>query len=253
MSLTKHKATTKSTLPEYAIDQVHEIYLNDLALIAVMEDVHLLLIINYDQTGTHFLPVSKWTMDIKGSKRVEVTGLNNKRQMTIDLAGTANGEVLASLLIYSSSTSKSLPKNVTFPSDWYITTTPAHWSNESTMLEYIDKVIHPYVEKKREEIHLDSDFPALVLFDHFSGQATQAVFDHLEKYHIMYVLIPKTCTDWLQPVHLAVYKPFNDCLKQPFQTWYAYQNQQQLQQKPDSTSVTPIDMPLTIIKQLHAQ
>lgn len=57
------------------------------------------------------------------------------------------------------------------------------------MLKYIDRVIHLYVEKKREELHLDFDFPAFVLFDHFSGWATQAVFDNCEKYHIMYVLI----------------------------------------------------------------
>ena len=111
---------------------------------------------------------------------------------------------LAPQLIYSGSTSKSLPRNVIFPSEWHVTTTPTHWSNENTMLEYIDKVIHPYVKEKREELHLDSDFPALVLFDHFSGQATQTVFDHFEKYHIMYVLIPKTCTDRLQPMDLSV-------------------------------------------------
>ena len=66
------------------------------------------------------------------------------------------------------------------------------------MLYYVDKVINLYVEKKREELQLDPEFPALVIFDHFSGQATQWVFDHLQKYHIMYVLFPKTCTDRLQ-------------------------------------------------------
>ena len=150
---------------------VWEIYLNDIASIAVMEDIPQPLIINWDQTGTHFVPVSEWTMEVKGSKRMEVAGLNDKRQMTVVLAGTASGEFLAPQLIYSGSTSKSLPKNVTFPSEWHVTTTPTHWSNENTMSEYIDKDIQPYVKKKREELHLDSDFPALVLFDHFSGQA----------------------------------------------------------------------------------
>ncbi len=35
------------------------------------------LIINWDQTGTHFVPVSQWTMDVKGARRVY------KRQMTM--------------------------------------------------------------------------------------------------------------------------------------------------------------------------
>ena len=56
-----------------------------------MEDIPQPLIINWDQTGTHFVPVSEWTVEVKGSKRVEVAGLNDKWQMTIVLAGTVNG------------------------------------------------------------------------------------------------------------------------------------------------------------------
>ena len=72
-----------------------------------MEDIPQPLIINWDQTGTHFVPVSEWTVEVKGSKRVEVAGLNDKRQMTVVLAGTLNGEFLAPQPIYSGSTSKS--------------------------------------------------------------------------------------------------------------------------------------------------
>lgn len=69
----------------------------------------------------------------------------------------------------------------------------------------------------------------------------------------MYVLIPKTCTDRLQPMDLSVNKPFKDRLKQSFQTWYASQIQQQVKQKPDSASLSPVDVCLTIMKPLHAQ
>ena len=84
---------------------------------------------------------------MKGAHRA---GLNDKRQMTMVLAGTASGEFLPPQLIYSGLTSKSLPKNVKFPSDWHLTTTPTHWSNEETMKHYIDKVIVPFIEKKIE-------------------------------------------------------------------------------------------------------
>ena len=159
-------------------------------------------------------------MGIKGAKRVEIGGLNDKRQMTAVLAGTANGQFLGPHLIYSGLTAKCLPKNVKFLSDWHITTTPTHWSNEQTMLQYIDRLICPYVERKRKELQLGSEFPALVMFGDFSGQTTQVIFDHLKKHGIMYVLIPKTCADRLQPMDLSVNKPFNDRLKQSFQTWY---------------------------------
>ena len=139
-----------------------------------------------------------------------------------------------------------------FPSDWHLAITPKHWSNEETMGDYIDKIIVPYVEKKRKDLQLPSDFPALVLFDHFSGQVTNVTFDKLEKNHIMYVLVPKTCTDRLQPMDLSINKPIKDCLKHSFQAWYASQIEKQIQQNPDSP-VTPVDFRLSIIKPLHAQ
>jgi len=47
--------------------------------------------------------------------------------------------------------------------------TPTQWSNEQTMLDYIDKVIVRYVNSKRKELQLPSNLPALLLTDHFSG------------------------------------------------------------------------------------
>ena len=95
-----------------------------------MEEIPLPLIINWDQSGTHYVPVSEWRMDVKGVKRVEIGGLNDKRQMTVALAGTRDGEFLPLQLIYSGTTSKSLPKNTNFPPEWYVTTTPTHWRQQ---------------------------------------------------------------------------------------------------------------------------
>ncbi len=72
-----------------------------------------------------------------------------------------------------------------FPDGWHVIATPNHWSNENTMLAYIDKVLIPYVELKRKELNLSPTFPALVLFNHFSGQTSQAVLDRLEKHHLI--------------------------------------------------------------------
>ena len=91
--------------------------------------------------------------------------------MTVVLAGTASGDFLPPQLISSGHTLKSLPKNVNFPSDWHLATTPKHWSNEETMVDYVEKINVPYGEKKRKDMQLPSDFQALVLFDDFSGQS----------------------------------------------------------------------------------
>ena len=35
-----------------------------------------------------------------------------------------------------------------FPKEWDITYNAKHWSNEITMLQYIDKILLPYIYKK---------------------------------------------------------------------------------------------------------
>lgn len=41
-----------------------------------MEEIPFELIFNWDQTGLNLIPASSWTMEHKGSKRVEIKGLN---------------------------------------------------------------------------------------------------------------------------------------------------------------------------------
>ena len=40
------------------------------------------LIINYDHTGVHLLPVSRWTMAEKGTEKVLIVGLDDKSEIT---------------------------------------------------------------------------------------------------------------------------------------------------------------------------
>ena len=43
-----------------------------------MDEIPEDLIINFDQTGIHYIPVSDWTMAEEGSKRVEIVGKGDK-------------------------------------------------------------------------------------------------------------------------------------------------------------------------------
>ena len=55
---------------------------------------------------------------------------------------------------------------------------------------YVEKILLPYIKKKREELRNEPDYPALVLFD---GQCTEKLFHILEEYHIAVALIPTYC------------------------------------------------------------
>ena len=54
-------------------------FIFDIKLIVEMEEIPSDLIINWDQTGIKYIPVSNWTMADEGSKRLEVVGADDKR------------------------------------------------------------------------------------------------------------------------------------------------------------------------------
>ena len=89
----------KITLSQYDFEEVCQIYLNDVCSVAIIKDIRPFLVVNWDKTDTHFGPFSQWTMEVKGAERIEITGLNDKCQMTLVLAGTASEEFLPLQLI----------------------------------------------------------------------------------------------------------------------------------------------------------
>ena len=136
-----------------------------------MEDVPADLIINWDHTGLNYVPVSNWTMKHKGDKRVEITGFNDKRQITALFSCTLSGKFLPPQLIYVGKTSACLPK-VKFPNGWNVTFTQNHWSNEETMMMYLHYILLTYIEKTLAELQLNINHQALVIFDQFKAQTT---------------------------------------------------------------------------------
>ena len=80
-------------------------------------------------------------MEKKGSKRIELVAIDDKRQLTAIFAGTLVGVFAGTLvgdflpiqLVHKGKTTKCLPTTVKFPSDWDLSYSANHWSNEQTM------------------------------------------------------------------------------------------------------------------------
>ena len=209
----------------------------DVQVIREMEEVPEDLIINWDQTGIHYVPVSNWTMQQEGSKRVEIAGLDDKRQITAIFAGTTKGDFLPPQLIYQGKTEN-------------------HWSNEQTMLDYLENILFPYIDHKKQELNLDPDHPALVIFDRFRAQCTSAILTLLEDKKVRVAIVPINCTDQLQPLDVSVNKAVKDHLRKQFQDWYSDQVCKQLQRQPhkDPTVLTkPIDLCMNVVKPLSGK
>ena len=95
-----------------------------------MDEIPSELVINWDQTGINYIPVSSWTMAEEGSKRVEMIGKDDKQQLTALFTCSMSGDFLPIQLVYKGKTDRSLPR-FKFPSDWVVTSTPNNWYNES--------------------------------------------------------------------------------------------------------------------------
>ena len=249
MGFSKRRANSKSKLLPGDFVEIKKQFLVDIKTIVRMQDIPDQLVLNWDQTAMKLVPSGSWTMDKKGTKRVEISGIDDKRQITAVFCGSLSGDFLPLQLIYKGTTDKCLPSSITFPPDWHITYTSNHWSNNKTMIEYVSHIIVPYITRMRKTLNLSSDHSALVLFDVFKGQCTENVIQLLEDNNIFYVLIPANCTDQLQPLDLSVNKPAKDFLKLKFQQWYGQVILKQLQ---DEVS-EPVDMRLSIMKPLCAQ
>ena len=181
--------------------------------------------------------------------------MHDKRQITAVLAGTIQGDLLPLQLIYKGKTLCCHP-NYKFPPGWHITHSPNHWSNETTMIEYIENIVIPYVENIREMLYTPST-PGLIIMDNFKGQITKKIDLLLEENHLHTCLLPANTTDILQPMELSVNKPAKSFIKDLFCKWYSEQLLQQFQAQDDVplqyVVLEPIDLSLPVLRNISAE
>ena len=219
-----------------------------------MEEIPGELVLNWDQTGIKFVPSLIWTMERRGERRVEMVGVNDKCQITAVFCGSAIGEFLPIQLIYTGKTDRCHPR-YPFPPEWNVTHSHNHWSNEDTMVQYVDNIILPYVEKVREKVGAEK--AALVIMDNFKGQTTTKITNRLEENNILISRLPPNMTDRLQPMDISVNKPAKEYLKKEFEDWYSEQVMQQLDGKDiddlESTEIQPINLGMPVLKEVSAK
>ena len=105
------------------------------------------VIVNFDQTGTKMVPVSEWTLEIQGTKQIDVVGLDDKREVTVLLAVSLSGNLLPPQVIYAGKMRRCHP-NTNVPDGWNATHSGSHWSTQDTMVEYVDMVLAPYMAEQ---------------------------------------------------------------------------------------------------------
>lgn len=118
------------------------------------------------------------------------------------------------------------------------------------MLEYVEAIIVPCIQRVREDLKLGPEQAALAIFDHFKGKMTDPVMRCLEKHNICHVLIPASCTAQLQPMDVSVNRAAKAFLEREFQEWYANEVMDQLK---TSDELIPINLSGVEMKHLGAK
>ena len=71
------------------------------------------------------VPASSWTMNEVGARRVEISGVGDKRQITPVFYGTLIGDFLPLQIIYKCKSTRCHP-HFQFPSGWHVSHSPKH-------------------------------------------------------------------------------------------------------------------------------
>ena len=106
MGFVKRRASTKAKVSVKDFQEKKEQFVLDLKTVVTIEDIPLDLIINWDQTGMQYAPVSAWTMEKEGSKRLEISAIDDKRQITAVFGCSMTGNFLPVQLVYQGKTEK---------------------------------------------------------------------------------------------------------------------------------------------------
>ena len=124
-------------------------------------------------------------------------------------------------IIYQGKTSRSQPVGFKFPNGFAVSQNEKHYSNEAETLSLIDKVIKPFVERKKKELKLPLTQKGLLIWDVFRGQKTEKVLSKLASLNIVVVSVPANMTHFFQPLDLTVNGEAKRFMKDKFTTWYS--------------------------------
>ena len=108
MGYVKRKATSKAKVTVDNFAEIKADFLLEIKHVIAMDEIPTQLVINFDQTGLNIVPVSDWTMEVEGAKRVEVAGKN-----TAVLGGSCVRDFLPPQIIYEGKTPRCL-QSMTF-------------------------------------------------------------------------------------------------------------------------------------------
>ena len=188
-----------------------------------MEDV-----LGADETGINVIPRATRTLAPQGSR--QVPGLVKKAlaQITKVTCITLLGGLLGYQLIFGGKTSAVFPSEVNPAAGSFYSSTPSHFANASTTLEFCEKIILPFIDSNRRRRIAEGKSSqeqedrrwAVLIWDNFSAHKDEKVQLFLAKYRIKSMFLPPNCTSIYQALDVMFNGNEKQVLRAHFSEWH---------------------------------
>ena len=173
-------------------------------------------ILNRDQTPVPFSYDPKSTLELVGRRTVHVRkSTNDTERATVALCITASGKVLTPMIVFKGKpqgriVTREFPE---YPLGMEYACQDNAWMDETVMLQWVNKVLKPYVDNAPEGI-----VPILFL-DSYRCHIMVSVVNAVQGLGVEVEHIPGSCTYLCQPVDVGVNKPYKTHLCERWESW----------------------------------
>ncbi|KAJ3514067.1 hypothetical protein NLJ89_g2589 [Agrocybe chaxingu] len=218
------------------------------------ENIPPKLVINVDQMGMYVLPSNSRTFHDKGASQVDAVGKDEKRAYTVLVASTPTGDILPFQQVWAGKTNASLPRQNSpgmaeakeFGFHFAVAASQSnprsHFSTLKTMIEWIEKVMIPWVQHVIEVDGLNEDQKAVLYIDCYPVHAGEPfkTYVYTKQPNIIICFVPRNCTPVFQPADVGLQRPIKHILKQELFKYLARTHREQISSglKPEDVWIT---------------
>ena len=163
---------------------------------------------NFDETPLYFDMPMATTLDFKGTRDVVVCkSILSRKRFTAVMMVSSRGEKLRPFLIFPGKRGK-IAHDI---KQLVCVKQKKGFMDSETMLRWIEMIVAP----SRSNIASKE----ILILDAFSAHADKRILKRLKDLKLIPIFIPGGCTAYLQPLDVAINKPFKDRFRRQYWTW----------------------------------
>lgn len=168
-----------------------------------------------DQTPYNPKDTPSRTLNARGDRTVTTKTMKTSvDRISCLLTVCADGTKLKPMLVYKAKPGGTIEREIrSFPKDLIYTVQENAWTDERVMLQWVDRVLKPYVQDAPAGI-----VPYLLLDKyrcHYQGSVAKAI----EDCGVEWDIIPGGCTGLVQPIDVGIGKPFKNRMRYKWEEW----------------------------------